>query len=79
MGQLVHAFKATPGIRYVALPDFPTAQDADGSDDVFVGRLRKDYSIDHGINLWVVADNIRKGAATNTVQILESMIKVHNN
>lgn len=79
MDQMVHAFKTTPGIRYVALPDFPTAQDADGSDDVFVGRLRKDYSIDHGINLWVVADNIRKGAATNTVQILESMIKVHNN
>ncbi|MCL2751952.1 MAG: aspartate-semialdehyde dehydrogenase, partial [Firmicutes bacterium] len=44
-------------------------------DEVFVGRVRKDFSVDNGINLWVVADNIRKGAATNAVQIAEEMLK----
>ncbi|MGI6175221.1 MAG: aspartate-semialdehyde dehydrogenase [Christensenellales bacterium] len=44
-------------------------------DEVFVGRVRRDYSIDNGLNLWVVADNIRKGAATNTVQIAEELIR----
>ena len=44
-------------------------------DDVFVGRIRKDYSQKNSLNLWIVADNLRKGAATNTVQIAEFMIK----
>ena len=43
-------------------------------DEVFVGRIRRDYSVDNGLNMWVVADNIRKGAATNTIQILEKML-----
>jgi aspartate-semialdehyde dehydrogenase len=47
-----------------------------GKDPVFVGRIRKDISIDNGINLWVVSDNIRKGAALNSVQIAEEMIKM---
>jgi len=42
-----------------------------GKNDVFVGRIRKDFSIANGINLWIVSDNIRKGAATNAVQIAE--------
>ena len=46
-----------------------------GKDDVFVGRIRKDYSQKNSLNLWIVADNLRKGAATNTVQIAEYMIK----
>ena len=46
-----------------------------GSDEVFVGRIRRDYSVKNGINLWVVADNIRKGAATNTVQIAELLME----
>jgi aspartate-semialdehyde dehydrogenase len=50
---------------------YPTQLSADGHDEVFVGRIRRDESIENGINLWVVADNIRKGAATNTVQIAE--------
>ncbi len=49
-----------------------SAQDKDG---VFVGRIRRDFSVDNGLNLWVVADNIRKGAATNTVQIAEALIQ----
>jgi aspartate-semialdehyde dehydrogenase len=49
--------------------------DAAGQDDVFVGRIREDESIDNGINLWIVADNIRKGAALNAVQIGEELIR----
>lgn len=50
---------------------YPLAIDAEGKDDVFVGRIRRDFSLENGLNMWVVADNIRKGAATNTVQIAE--------
>jgi aspartate-semialdehyde dehydrogenase len=48
---------------------YPTPLDADGRDETFVGRIRRDESIENGLNMWVVADNIRKGAATNAVQI----------
>ena len=54
---------------------YPLSTDATGKNDVFVGRIRRDYSVTSGINMWVVADNIRKGAATNAVQILEELIK----
>lgn len=53
---------------------YPLAINASGNDKVFVGRIRRDYSVDYGINLWVVADNIRKGAASNAVQIVEKML-----
>lgn len=53
---------------------YPLATRADGYDDVFVGRIRRDFSVPYGINLWVVSDNLRKGAASNTVQILEKLI-----
>lgn len=53
---------------------YPLATKADGYDDVFVGRIRRDFSVPNGINLWVVADNLRKGAASNAVQILEKLI-----
>ena len=56
-------------------PDETGTEDAAGNDEVFVGRIRRDESIDKGLNLWVVADNIRKGAAPNTIQIAEEMIK----
>jgi aspartate-semialdehyde dehydrogenase len=54
---------------------YPLAREAAGKDEVFVGRIRRDFSVDSGINLWCVADNIRKGAATNAVQIAELLIK----
>lgn len=54
---------------------YPLATEANGTDEVYVGRLRKDFSIEKGLNLWVVADNIRKGAATNAVQIAEILMK----
>ena len=53
---------------------YPLATDVSGKDEVFVGRIRRDYSVPSGVNLWVVADNIRKGAATNAVQIVEKML-----
>lgn len=54
---------------------YPLATEASGTDEVYIGRLRKDFSIEKGLNLWVVADNIRKGAATNAVQIAEILMK----
>ena len=53
---------------------YPLPINVSGKDNVFVGRIRRDYSIENGLNLWVVADNIRKGAATNAIQILEKLI-----
>lgn len=53
---------------------YPIASKVSGYDEVFVGRIRRDYSIPCGLNLWVVADNLRKGAATNAIQILEKLI-----
>ncbi|MEL6676964.1 MAG: aspartate-semialdehyde dehydrogenase [Bacteroidota bacterium] len=52
---------------------YPTLRDAHGKDEVFVGRIRRDASIDNGLNLWIVSDNLRKGAATNAVQIAEAL------
>jgi len=54
---------------------YPLATMADGSDSTFVGRLRRDDSVKNGLNMWVVADNIRKGAATNAVQIMEILLR----
>ena len=53
---------------------YPLATNASGFDDVFVGRIRRDESVPFGINMWVVADNIRKGAASNAIQIVENII-----
>jgi len=54
---------------------YPMPRNAEGKDAVFVGRIRKDESEDNAFNLWVVSDNLRKGAATNTVQILELLMQ----
>lgn len=55
---------------------YPINELANGIDEVLVGRIRRDYSIKNGINLWVVADNVRKGAASNAVQILEKLMQI---
>ena len=68
----------TPGVVVIDDLDnngYPMPLDAEGKDDVFVGRIRKDESQEEGLNLWIVADNLRKGAATNTVQIAEYLIQ----
>ena len=70
--------KKTPGVKVVDDPKnnvYPLAIDAAGQDLTLVGRIRDDESITNGINMWVVADNIRKGAATNAVQIAEILAK----
>ncbi len=67
-----------PGVKVVdnpALSEYPLAIHAAGRDETFVGRIREDESIPNGINLWVVSDNIRKGAALNAVQIAEILIE----
>lgn len=55
--------------------EYPLATIASGHDEVYVGRIRRDNSIENGLNLWVVADNIRKGAASNAIQIVEKLIE----
>jgi aspartate-semialdehyde dehydrogenase len=65
---------AAPGVRVIDEPSqnlYPMQIDAAGQDDTLVGRVREDISHPRGLNLWVVADNVRKGAATNAVQIAE--------
>ncbi len=66
--------KKAPGVKVVDDPkknEYPLAIHAAGKDDTFVGRIRQDESVKYGLNMWVVADNIRKGAALNAVQIAE--------
>lgn len=69
--------RATPGVEVLDNPQknqYPMPLQAANQDAVFVGRIRHDESIENGLNLWIVADNLRKGAATNTVQIAEYLI-----
>ena len=71
---------STTGIKVVDNPEkneYPLALDAAETDDVYVGRIRKDDTVENGINMWVVADNLRKGAALNAVQIAEILIREH--
>ena len=55
--------------------EVPMALACEGRDEVFVGRIRRDPTVANGLNLWVVADNLRKGAATNAVQIAEVLVQ----
>lgn len=52
---------------------YPLPTEVSGRDDVYIGRIRRDFSVKNGLNIWVVADNVRKGAATNAIQILEKL------
>ncbi|HUO83055.1 MAG TPA: aspartate-semialdehyde dehydrogenase [Gammaproteobacteria bacterium] len=68
----------SPGLRVIDVArsgGYPTAADAASQDAVLVGRIREDISHPRGVDLWIVADNVRKGAATNSVQIAESLVK----
>ena len=71
---------AAPGLSVIDDPAnglYPTALDAAGRDDVMVGRIRRDPSHERCLNLWIVGDNLRKGAATNAVQLAE-LLRVRN-
>jgi aspartate-semialdehyde dehydrogenase len=72
--------ESTPGVKVVDDPSqesYPLAIDAAGQDLTLVGRIRKDESVPNGLNLWIVADNIRKGAATNAVQIAQILAETY--
>lgn len=74
---LVDVLRKAPGIviqNDSANNEYPLALNAAGTDEVYIGRIRRDESVENGVNLWVVADNIRKGAASNAVQIAEVII-----
>jgi aspartate-semialdehyde dehydrogenase len=76
--QVREILSKAPGVVVVDNPknnEYPLAINATGKDETFVGRIREDESIPNGINLWVVSDNIRKGAALNAVQIAEILIQ----
>lgn len=71
-------FAAAPGVALVddlAQKQYPMPLDCDGRDEVFVGRIREDLSSPHGLTFWCVSDNLRKGAATNAVQIAELLVR----
>jgi aspartate-semialdehyde dehydrogenase len=76
--QVREILSKAPGVKVVdnpALNEYPLAIHAAGRDETFVGRIREDESIPNGINMWVVSDNVRKGAALNAVQIAEILIE----
>ena len=79
LDEIYSVLKNSPNIIVqdnAVLSKYPTPVNVNGHNEVFVGRIRKDFSIENGLNLWVVADNLRKGAATNAVQILEKLISM---
>ncbi|MDY6314275.1 MAG: aspartate-semialdehyde dehydrogenase [Clostridia bacterium] len=81
LSELVETLRNAPGV--VIMDDtahdvYPIAEKATGTDETYIGRIRRDESVENGVNLWVVADNIRKGAASNAVQIAEKYIEQQN-
>jgi aspartate-semialdehyde dehydrogenase len=73
------AFAALQGVTVVDDPashSYPLAADAAGSDEIYVGRVRTDASVEHGLAFWVVSDNVRKGAATNAIEIAELLVRM---
>ena len=78
MAEIFETLKNAPGVVLEDDPQnnvYPLAIHAAGHDEVYVGRIRRDESVENGVNIWVVADNIRKGAATNAVQIAQVLIE----
>ena len=81
LAELKQVIDDFPGIVVMDDPKnnvYPLAIKATEHDEVYVGRIRRDFSVENGINMWVVADNIRKGAATNAVQIAQKFIEMDN-
>ena len=79
INELKNILKNSPGIILkddILTENYPTTLDSNGKDEVFIGRIRRDFSVKSGLNLWVVADNLRKGAASNAVQIVEMLIDI---
>ena len=82
LNELKSVLENAPGVIVQDDPEhdvYPLAINAAGTNETYVGRIRRDESVESGVNLWVVADNIRKGAAANAVQIAEKLIEMQNN
>lgn len=78
VNEVIEILNKAQGVEVVDEPQnkvYPLNLDASGNDNVFVGRIREDESVKNGLNMWIVADNLRKGAALNAVQIAEFFIK----
>lgn len=78
INDLIETLQLAPGIVVkddISRNIYPMPIDTNNQNNVFVGRIRRDYSVKSGVNLWVVADNTRKGAGANAVQILEGLLK----
>lgn len=76
--QIFEILDNTEGIKVMDNPSkhiYPMPILSEGQDDVLVGRIRRDFTLENGLNLWVVADNLRKGAATNAIQIMQEIIR----
>lgn len=81
LAELVETLKNAPGVVVqddTANNVYPMAITATGTNETYIGRIRRDESVENGVNLWVVADNIRKGAAANAVQIARQLIEYMN-
>ena len=77
--EVLSVLRSSPGLIVEDEPEkniYPMPINASNKDEVFVGRIRRDFSIKSGLNLWIVSDNLRKGAATNTIQIAEKLIEM---
>ena len=78
VGEVQALLNQSPGVVVQDNPDtntYPMPIYAEGKNDVFVGRIRKDFSQENALNMWIVSDNLRKGAATNTIQIAEFLVE----
>ena len=78
LGDIIETLGGSPGLKVMDDINnnlYPMPIEAANNDEVYVGRIRRDHSVENGLNLWIVSDNLRKGAATNTIQIAETLIK----
>ena len=75
---IIETLGCSPGVKVMDDINnnlYPMPIEAANNDEVYVGRIRRDHSVENGLNLWIVSDNLRKGAATNTIQIAETLIE----
>ena len=78
LDDILETLNSSPGVKVIDDVNnnlYPMPIDAANNDEVYVGRIRRDNSVENGLNLWIVSDNLRKGAATNTIQIAETLIE----
>lgn len=78
LDEVFKALRKAPGVKVLdntKRSDYPMPIDVAGCDDVYVGRIRRDESVENGLNMWIVGDNLKKGAALNAVQIAEKLIR----